>query len=584
MTSRRAAVALLSGLLCLAAGQAPSTQPRPTPPDRTQQRHLLIVLDGLRPDYVTPELMPNLHALGARGVVFRDHHAVYPTVTRVNAASLSTGAYPETHGLLGNTVFFPEVDAARFLNTGERSHLLRIERATAGSLLTAPTLGERLAASGRRLLVASAGSSGSSYLLNHRVAGGGIIHYEYALPAALGRRVAERLGPPPPAAVPNRDRNRYLVDAFLEVGLDEVDPAVTFLWLSDPDTTAHANGIGHPTSTEAIRAVDSEIERIERSLRAAGRLEAFNVWVTSDHGFSTYTGAVNLDALLAPFGGTLPDGSPRIVAGGGAIYVRDGDAGSIAGIVEALQASQRVGAIFTRDGRVAGTLPMDAARGDHPRAADILYSPAWTEEENGYGYRGTSASDGTAGHGSASPYDIRSTLIAAGPALASGIEVTLPTSNVDLAPTFLRLLGLPAAPTMAGRPLTEAFRGGPRAPAERRRERIARETPDGRYRAIAWTTSVSGRRYLDAATAERTNPGPSSAACDRPGRGMWAGHSTGSGQLSERNWNARSARRVVMSQPRCSRAMVSPLPVARRDTVERLRPVRSAKRSQRTRR
>jgi len=38
------------------------------------RRHLLIVLDGLRPDYVTPELMPNLHALGQRGVVMTRHH------------------------------------------------------------------------------------------------------------------------------------------------------------------------------------------------------------------------------------------------------------------------------------------------------------------------------------------------------------------------------------------------------------------------------------------------------------------------------------------------------------------------------
>ena len=82
-------------------------------------RHLLIVLDGLRPDYVTPELMPNLFALGARGVVFANHHAVYPTVTRVNASSISTGAYPETHGLLGNAVFFPSVVATRFLDTSD---------------------------------------------------------------------------------------------------------------------------------------------------------------------------------------------------------------------------------------------------------------------------------------------------------------------------------------------------------------------------------------------------------------------------------------------------------------------------------
>ena len=53
-------------------------------------RHLLIVLDGLRPDYVTRELMPNLYALGQRGVVMNRHHAVYPTVTRVNASSIST--------------------------------------------------------------------------------------------------------------------------------------------------------------------------------------------------------------------------------------------------------------------------------------------------------------------------------------------------------------------------------------------------------------------------------------------------------------------------------------------------------------
>ena len=501
----RPAVALCVAVaLWAAAGCAPSPpQPDQDGADRREQRHLLIVLDGLRPDYVTPALMPNLHALGERGVVFTDHHAVYPTVTRVNAASISTGAYPEAHGLMGNAVFFPDVDPARFLTTSERDNLLRIERAETGRLLTAPTLGERLEDAGLRLLVASAGSSGSSYLLNHRVAGGGIIHYEYALPEALGEAVREQLGLPPTAAMPSRDRNRYIVDAFLEVGLEHVDPAVTILWLTDPDTTAHANGIGHPASVASLRAVDDEIGRIQDGLRTAGRLDAFNLWVTSDHGFSTHTGGLDLDALLAPFAGTLPDGSPRIVAGGGAIYVRDGDADTVAGIVEALQGSDRVGAIFTRDARVPGTLAFDAARWDHARSADILYSPSWSNAENEYGYRGTSASEGTAGHGSASPYDIHNTLIAAGPALQSESEVALPTSNVDLAPTFLYLLGLPAAPSMAGRPLTEAFREGPGLAAERRRAELARETPDGRYRAVARTTVVLGRRYLDSATAER---------------------------------------------------------------------------------
>ena len=48
-------------------------------------------------------VMPTLAAIGQRGVVFTRHHSVYPTVTRVNASSMSTGSYPERHGLLGNT-------------------------------------------------------------------------------------------------------------------------------------------------------------------------------------------------------------------------------------------------------------------------------------------------------------------------------------------------------------------------------------------------------------------------------------------------------------------------------------------------
>ena len=317
MSARLTAVG--AGLACLLAVGCSAPQPpsAPAPRDRAQHRHLLVVLDGLRPDYVKPALMPNLHALAGRGVVFTDHHAVYPTMTRVNAASISTGAYPERHGLLGNSVFFLRVDATRFLSTADRANLLRIERVEAGRLLTAPTLGERLAGAGLRLLVASAGSSGSSYLLNHTVAGGGIIHYEYALPTILGQAVRQRLGPPPAADLPNRARNRYIVDALLEVGLDRVDPAVAIIWLSDPDATAHARGIGHPTSVAALRAVDAELGRLEAGLRAAGRLETFNIWVTSDHGFSTHTGGVDLDALLAPFAGELPEGTPRIVAGAG---------------------------------------------------------------------------------------------------------------------------------------------------------------------------------------------------------------------------------------------------------------------------
>src|SRR5262249_56719327 len=188
-------------------------------------------------DYVTPEVMPNLTALGTRGVVFTHHHSVFPTVTRVNAASMATGAYPERHGLMGNSVYFPRVDRAKFLDTADREDLRRIEQVE-GRLLTAPTLGELLQATGRRLLAISSGTAGSAILNNPTVAGGAIVHPQFTRPASLAADVAAA-GPAPAANAVPGSRDRYAVDVFLKAGLPRLDPSVTVLWLGELDATAH---------------------------------------------------------------------------------------------------------------------------------------------------------------------------------------------------------------------------------------------------------------------------------------------------------------------------------------------------------
>ena len=175
-------------------------------PRAAGRTHLVIVVDGLRPDYVTPDVMPRLYRLGQRGIVFNAHHSVFPTVTRVNASSLVTGAYPETHGLLGNSIYIPRANATRGLDTGERENLESVARAE-GELLTAPTLGEILQGVGRKLVAVSSGSTGSAFLLNHKVGDGAIIQSDFTLPAPLGARVLERLGPVPAHATPNDPQN-----------------------------------------------------------------------------------------------------------------------------------------------------------------------------------------------------------------------------------------------------------------------------------------------------------------------------------------------------------------------------------------
>jgi arylsulfatase A-like enzyme len=195
--------------------------------------------------------------------------------------------------------------------------------------------------------------------------------------------------------------------------------------------------------------------------------------------------------------------------------VRDGDEATVAAVVAALQQRAGVGAIFTRaaqpdslDGAVPGTLSFDAVRWNHDRSAQILFSPDWTDAPNPYGMRGTTASSGTAGHGSTSPWDIHNTLIAAGPDVKRGATVDVPSANVDFAPTFLRLLEISIPPSMQGRPLEEALVEGAAASAGdvRALEHTARAA-DGRY-AVTGTFSIvrtGGReyRYFDGTSVVR---------------------------------------------------------------------------------
>jgi len=474
-------------------------------PDAAPQRDhfsLVIVLDGLRPDYVTPELMPNLHALGQRGVVGRNHHSVFPTVTRVNAASIATGCYPARHGLMGNSVYFPEIAPDKKFSTGNAAHLQRIEAATGGHLLTAPSLGELLEARGRKLLAVSSGSSGSAFLLNHKVCGDGILNTELVLPASLQPRVLQILGTAPPEAKPNTACNRRAVDAYLKIGLEGSPPPVTLMWLSDPDHTQHEEGVGAPLTLAAIREVDAEIGRMVATLAEKGLQDQVNIFVTSDHGFSTHTGGENLEGLLKA---EVQSGNVFIVEG--AIYVKHPEAGKIRQIVELLQATPWVGAIFTRaarpgqpEGFVAGTLALELARWAHPRAADILVSANWTDRTNQYGYPGTSTQTGVAGHGTSSPYDIHNTLIAAGPDIKSGVISEVPSGNVDFAPTLCHLNGIVPPASMDGRVLKELLRGGPSPGSLKVQDLIYRtqaQVEAVEYQLELSCSSVSGTEYLN---------------------------------------------------------------------------------------
>src|SRR5499427_3764592 len=94
----------LSGLvIAIACASLPASAGRAT-------LNIVLVLDGLRPDAITPTEMPNLWRLRQEGVNFTNSHSVFPTVTRVNATAIGTGTWPGHNGVVGNSQYVRAVD------------------------------------------------------------------------------------------------------------------------------------------------------------------------------------------------------------------------------------------------------------------------------------------------------------------------------------------------------------------------------------------------------------------------------------------------------------------------------------------
>ncbi|KAL2816251.1 alkaline-phosphatase-like protein [Aspergillus cavernicola] len=70
---------------------------------------ILISLDGFRADFLSRGLTPTLNAFIADGVSPQYMLPSFPSVTFPNHFTLVTGLYPESHGVVGNTFWDPEL-------------------------------------------------------------------------------------------------------------------------------------------------------------------------------------------------------------------------------------------------------------------------------------------------------------------------------------------------------------------------------------------------------------------------------------------------------------------------------------------
>ncbi|MCZ6633668.1 MAG: alkaline phosphatase family protein [bacterium] len=464
-------------------------------PHPVEGRALLMIWDGLRPEFIRPELTPNLCALAEGGVRFQNHHAVFPSETRVNASSISTGCYPARHGVVGNSLYVPAVDAKRSVNTGDHRVLQALQDQPEG-LLSVPSLGERLAVLGLPLAVVSSGSPGSSYLLNPTVNGVMVNVRGVVMPEPIEQDLVQRFGQFPEAGIPASGWNDYAVQVVLEEVFEKAYP-IMVLWLCDPDITQHQEGLGSPMSLQAIRENDNRLGRIAEQAKKKG----IHLLVGSDHGFSSLRDPVKLDDLFRQAG--LQEDELVSVSGG--IHAIGKGKEKMGKLVQCLQEQSWCGPIFTPgsrggwEGCFPGTFSQELVFLSHEiRSPDIVYSRVWSDESNDFGIAGISfGKSGVATHGTCSPYDMRNVLIAAGPKFKAGMVSSLASGNVDLVPTLFSLCHLPVAEEVDGRVLEEAMKGGPDPEAvsqQQIRPSVSLPGDLGEYRLEIW--EVEGTRYL----------------------------------------------------------------------------------------
>ena len=74
------------------------------------RRAVFVCCDGLGRDWVRSDTTPVLHDIAGTSLWCAEHSAVFPSVTRVSAASVSTGCFPARHGLHGNRMGLIEGD------------------------------------------------------------------------------------------------------------------------------------------------------------------------------------------------------------------------------------------------------------------------------------------------------------------------------------------------------------------------------------------------------------------------------------------------------------------------------------------
>ena len=403
------------------------------------RRAVFVCCDGLGREWISPETTPVLHELRNKSLWCADHKAVFPSVTRASAASITTGCHPARHGLHGNRMGLFEDGRIVVRDVGAPDFRSHLRRATGRTLLV-PSLAERAAERGGFIAFSNV-SPGAAFFLDPDAHG---YVYHRTGSHGPGGEAIEAL-----QATHDSAGDWAMTERFCAEVLHERRPAVAAIWLCDPDHTLHGVPLGSPAHDAALAGAERcvrEVSRTVERLRREG--DDILMLVGSDHGQETIGAWVSLEDWLGARGlaGLLEAGDVAVAGQGTAalLYATDRGRPPLLDVLDEMRSEPWA------DGVVAGDALHErgfAAQGGVVAAVNMARQPdlnphgvagrRWVVAEPG-----KPVPVGSGQHGGWGPDETRPFLMLNGAGFTTGIR-QVASSLVDIAPTIARHIGLP---------------------------------------------------------------------------------------------------------------------------------------------
>ncbi len=342
---------------------------------------------------------PNLDRLAAEGrSVPEGVIPVFPTKTFPNHYSIVTGLYPAEHGIVGNSMYDPELDDTFTIRDRDA-----IEDPAWWTGEPIWTTAER---NGIRAATYFWVGSESPY--------DGIqpsYWYTYDGSVSGNDRVDQAL-------------------AWLDLPAEE-RPRFISLYFSDVDSEGHRHGPEAPEVTHAVKQFDDHLGRLLEGLEARGLLGRIHLIVVSDHGMAAVSPdrVVFLDDYIDLADVTIVESGPNL-----AMNVVDGKENLI---LDALAGAHPELNVWKKE-----DMPERFHFNDNPRIPDIngYVTSGWLVVPSREGFRG--ASGGAHGYDNLEP-SMRALFVAHGPTFEPGTTAE-PFINIEIHDMLLRILGLSA--------------------------------------------------------------------------------------------------------------------------------------------